>query len=144
MSTPACRWTRIFNRGGLESTRGGHRHQRGERWPIELHGPGALLAERPGAELTIIIGGDLVEERARWHGWAELCTLVRFLVVGRVGARTAATPAGARDSIIDIELPGLSSTEARRRIAAGEATTGLLDETVRAYIDEHGLYRRGA
>ena len=102
----------------------------------------ALLERRPGIELVIVIGADLVEERARWHGWAELRELVGFLVIGRAGALPEGGAAeGARDLRVPIELPAVSSTEVRRRLAAGEPTSGLLDERVRAAIDAGRLYR---
>jgi len=103
-----------------------------------------LLAERPGADVSVVIGADLVDERTRWHGWPELRTLVDFIVIGRVGAPATPTPVGARDRVVGIDLPAVSSTEARRLVAAGQSTAGLLDEAVRGYVDEHGLYRESA
>ena len=99
----------------------------------------ALRERRPGDELVLVIGSDLVDERVRWNGWEELRTLVSFLVIGREGCHAASVE--ARDRQVGIDLPGVSSTEVRRRIAAGEPTTGLLDEAVRAHIDRAGLYR---
>jgi nicotinate-nucleotide adenylyltransferase len=99
-----------------------------------------LTARTPGLEIVIVIGTDLVEERARWHGFSELRELVTFLVIGRRGATAGAGPA-SRDQIVPVELPEVSSTEVRKRLAAGEPTVGLVDERVRAAIDARGLYR---
>jgi nicotinate-nucleotide adenylyltransferase len=35
----------------------------------------------------------------------------------------------------------ISSTELRRRIAAGESIAGLVPDTVASYIERRGLYR---
>ena len=98
----------------------------------------ALRAQHPEHELTLLIGADLVEERVRWHRWAELEPLVDFLVVGRHGTRTV--PLGPHDHEVPIELPEVSSTEVRRRLVAGESTIGMLDDEVSRYISERGLY----
>lgn len=104
----------------------------------------AVREARPDDEVVVVIGADLVEERVRWHGWAELAALVPFLVIGREGAAPSAAPPGARDHWLGVQLPAVSSTEARRRITGGQPTVGLLDEAVRAYVDEHALYREPA
>jgi nicotinic acid mononucleotide adenylyltransferase len=60
------------------------------------------------------------------------------MIIGREGS----LPDGeaARDQLVPIALPAVSSTEVRRRLAARESTSGLLDERVRARIDERKLY----
>jgi nicotinate-nucleotide adenylyltransferase len=105
-----------------------------------LHTVRALLSRHPGLEIEVVIGSDLVEERTRWHEWPILRELVSFMVIGRAGAPTVAP---TKDRVVPIDLPAVSSTEVRRRLAAGESTLGLLDERVRARIDADGLYRSG-
>ncbi len=99
----------------------------------------ALRHRRPEHDFSLVIGTDLVAERPRWHGWDELSALIDFTVVGRESV--VPLPLSPRDHRVPIELPNVSSTEARRRIAAGEATQGVLDERVAAYIAAHHLYR---
>lgn len=99
----------------------------------------ALRARDPSADFVWVIGADLVEERVRWHAWAELERSLDFLIIGRRGA--AAAPLSPRDHRVPIELPAVSSTETRRRLAAGEDTEGFLDTEVARYVAEHGLYR---
>jgi nicotinate-nucleotide adenylyltransferase len=91
----------------------------------------ALIARHPAHEFALVIGADLIAERQRWHGWAELSTLVPFLVVGRAGA--AGGP--------ELALPSVSSTDVRARLAGGRSIEGLLDVDVADYIAERGLYR---
>ncbi|MEI6136322.1 MAG: nicotinic acid mononucleotide adenylyltransferase, partial [Chloroflexota bacterium] len=51
---------------------------------------------------------------------------------------------GAIDDRVDeVPMPRMdvSSTDIRARILEGRSTEGLLSDAVRAYIDEHELYR---
>jgi nicotinate-nucleotide adenylyltransferase len=45
--------------------------------------------------------------------------------------------------LVDAPTPDVSSTEVRRRLAAGESIVGLVPPDVETYIDQHGLYSRG-
>jgi nicotinate-nucleotide adenylyltransferase len=99
----------------------------------------ALKARHPELELALVIGADLLGERERWHGWSELSTLVPFLVVGRAGQG----PGDAADPANHLDLPAVSSTEVRARLAIGAAVDALVDRAVLDYIREHGLYRGG-
>jgi nicotinate-nucleotide adenylyltransferase len=98
----------------------------------------ALRERHPDTRLSLIIGADLLEERVRWHGWERLSTLIDFIVVGRTGA---AVPVEARDELTGLELPAVSSTDVRRRLAEGGSLVGLVDVRVRQHIELRGLYR---
>ena len=71
----------------------------------------ALKERHPDHRFSLVIGADLVAERERWHGWAELKELVPFIVVGREGAPTTG----------GIALPAVSSTIVRERLGARRA-----------------------
>ena len=90
----------------------------------------ALLAERPGDHLVVVIGSDLVDEREKWYGWRELSCLVEFAVVGRAGHGGA-----------EVAIPDISSTEIRARRKRGESIEGLVAANVADYITERWLYR---
>jgi len=91
-----------------------------------------VLNERhPDHRFSLVIGADLVAERERWHGWPELKELVPFIVIGREGS-----PATG-----GIELPAVSSTIVRQRLAAGESVDNLVAADVLDYIRARGLYR---
>lgn len=94
-----------------------------------LHTVRALLAERPGSEIVVVIGSDLVAERERWYGYDELAELVDFAVVGRAGYGGP------------VEIPDVSSTEIRARLERRESVEGLLPTVVTEYIAAHELYR---
>ena len=91
----------------------------------------ALQERHPTNDFAIVIGADLVAERERWHGWPELSRLVPFIVVGRQGA-----PATG-----GLELPAISSTLVRERVARGESVDVLVAAAVVDYVAAHGLYR---
>jgi nicotinate-nucleotide adenylyltransferase len=90
----------------------------------------ALRQERPDCEFHLVVGADIEPELPAWYGAEELLRTVPRIVVGRGGF--AGGPA--------IAMPELSSTEARRRLAAGQPVDGLLPRSVAEYIREHGLY----
>lgn len=96
-----------------------------------LHTVRALLEERPGAEIDVVIGADLLGERERWLGWSELEPLVGWLVVGRSGHPEAAGPA----------LAEVSSTEVRERVRRGQPIDRLVPAAVCDYIAAHRLYQ---
>ena len=104
-----------------------------------------------GNAYFFIIGADTVAELPAWHRAAELLAEVEFAVVGRPGfqadfgpveEKLGEEPAGRlRRGLVGIEPCDVSSTEVRRRVAAGEDIGGLVRADVAAYIMEKGLYR---
>jgi nicotinate-nucleotide adenylyltransferase len=97
----------------------------------------ALLQERPGDSIVLVIGADLLRERERWYRYAELSGLVEFFVVGRVGY-------GGTDEAEPVAIPDVSSTEIRQRVRDGRSIDGLVPAAVADYVLAHGLYRDGA
>jgi nicotinate-nucleotide adenylyltransferase len=91
----------------------------------------ALQARAPADRFALVIGADLVAERERWHGWAELKTLVEFVVVGRAGEIDTG----------GLALPPVSSTDVRARVRRGEPVDALVAAPVADYIRARGLYR---
>jgi len=92
----------------------------------------ALGHERPGDRFRLVVGQDILAETHLWHGWDEVVEAAPPLVAGRRGA-----PGPSRD----IALPEVSSTEVRRRLAAGEDASALLPAPVARVVAARGLYR---
>ncbi|HEY0708650.1 MAG TPA: nicotinate (nicotinamide) nucleotide adenylyltransferase [Polyangia bacterium] len=93
----------------------------------------ALQAAHPTTEFRVVIGADLQAEVASWYGAEELRRLVTFIVVGRAGFPATGS----------VEMPAVSSTEVRARLARGESddlVQGLVPRTVLDYIRAHRLY----
>ncbi len=95
----------------------------------------------PGAELHWLMGADQWAALEHWARPEILRERLTFIVFARDGARPVAR-GGWRAAFLPGEFPG-SSTEARRLVAAGESTAGLLPESVAEYALRERLYSSG-
>ena len=100
----ACAWSRVEEELG------------GESYTLRTV-QGAASSAIPSISFALVIGADLVAERERWHGWPELKD------AGAVHRRRAA---GHRRRRAGIELPPVSSTIVRERVARGEPVDALV------------------
>jgi nicotinate-nucleotide adenylyltransferase len=110
----------------------------------------ALLAgEYPGADLSLILGVDALQDFLEWRSPEGVLDLARLIVVSRPGYDLTVPPAlearlgarTARIALLPIPHLEISSTDIRRRIAAGEPVRYLLPEAVERYVRRRGLYR---
>jgi nicotinate-nucleotide adenylyltransferase len=100
-----------------------------------------LHAEEPDTGWWFLLGADAAAQLPAWHRAADALRLATFVAVTRPGYRLE----GSHDLLADVvrlEVPdiGVSSTELRRRVAAGEAVRYLVPPRVERYIRERGLY----
>jgi nicotinate-nucleotide adenylyltransferase len=102
-----------------------------------------LLLDEPGADLTMVVGSDVVGGLTTWHDEAALRTLVTLAVVGRPGVAPVPVPAGWRSVSVPAAPFDVSSTELRRRLEQGESVEGLVPEAVIRCIHQRGLYATG-
>jgi nicotinate-nucleotide adenylyltransferase len=121
--------------------------------PIELRRPGPsymldtvteLQAAQPSAQWFLIIGQDQQAGLPTWHGAEELVQRVTLAVAQRPGASGDAHSlllAGIVVHTVPLPPMALSSTEVRKRCAAGQSIDHLVSQKVARYIGEHGLYR---
>lgn len=121
--------------------------------PIELQRPGPsymldtvteLQAAQPDAQWFLIIGQDQQAGLPTWHGAEELTRRVTLAVAQRPGAPGDVHSLLLAGSVVHtVPLPpmALSSTEVRKRCAAGQAIDHLVSPKVARYIGQHGLYR---
>ncbi|MFA6108328.1 MAG: nicotinate-nucleotide adenylyltransferase [Candidatus Latescibacterota bacterium] len=117
---------------------------------LELDRPGksytvetlrTLRTEYPDSRLYLVIGEDNVAQLPSWHDprtILELCTVV-------AGTRASAGLAGDTELARQVILLGspvfeVSSTEVRRRLAAGKPVRYLVPDAVLDYIAARGLY----
>lgn len=124
--------------------------------PIELARPAPSftvttlkhLAASTGAELFLIVGADALARLPDWRAAARILELARIVAVGRPDSRPEVArlerslPALARRLTL-LEGPGstLSSSDLRRRVAAGRPIRYLTPDPVVEYIERNGLYR---
>lgn len=101
----------------------------------------ALRARYPDAEWFLVVGEDSLIDLPKWRSPERILDRARLLVVPRPGIDSP--PPAALEGRFDV-LPfrehEISSTEIRRRLAAGESTDDLLPPRVRDVIDREGLY----
>ena len=92
-----------------------------------------------GHDPYFIIGADAFAEITTWHRWQDLLHLTDFIVVTRPG-HTYRAPPGARVHRLDTLALPVSSSQIRRRLAAGEIPPEL-PPPVADYIAQKGLYQ---
>lgn len=104
-----------------------------------------LAAERPNAALFLMLGADSLAGFSQWREPEAILDHARLAVYHRPGFLWSpdALPAAWRDRVETVEGPELavSSSSIRSLRAAGRSARYLIPEPVRAYLDEHRLYR---
>lgn len=97
-----------------------------------------LSREFPGVKLYFILGADSLASLTTWKNWAEIHGLATLVGVSRPGYELRSPV----DDVAVIQGPGLaiSSTECRRRVAAGAPLSYLVPRRVCEYIGSRGLY----
>jgi nicotinate-nucleotide adenylyltransferase len=88
--------------------------------------------------LFFLIGADAFDDLETWKGWQQLVQLTEFIVVARPESEYR-VPAGAKVHHLDGLALQVSSSGIRAGMAAGSATPEL-DDKVRTFIEERGLY----
>ena len=101
-----------------------------------------LVAAEPRSTWFLILGQDQYASLHTWRDWRELLGLVTLAIANRPGAALAVNTQIARVEHQAVLLPmmDVSSTEVRRRVAAGESIADLVPEAVARYIEQHRLY----
>ncbi|MCL4296547.1 MAG: nicotinate-nucleotide adenylyltransferase [Anaerolineae bacterium] len=96
----------------------------------------------------LIVGGDSLVDLPTWHNTPELVTLCRLAVAHRPGYRPdlveleAIIPGlSARLDWVEMPLIGVSASDIRARVRAGQSIRYQVAEPVRAYIEQQQLYR---
>jgi len=100
---------------------------------LTLHTLQALSARHPDVSLRLVIGSDILPEREKWYRWDEVARLAPPIIIARAGFPAPDDAA--------VEMPAVSSTEVRARLARGESGLPLVPRSVSDYILVHGLYR---
>lgn len=103
------------------------------------------LAELAGAgsapSLFLIIGSDAAAGLDTWDRPAEVRRLATTVVVDRGGREGGRPPAGWEHRVVEVPAMEVSSSDLRRRVAAGEPIRGLVPRAVADVIEAEGLYR---
>lgn len=106
----------------------------------------ALHAQRPQAELMLLLGQDQAAGLAQWHRPEEIARLAIIWVAVRPDSTGQVAPLDpdlrTRFSLhtLPMAAQAVSSTDIRKRIARRDSTQALLTEPVARYIADHHLY----
>ncbi len=109
--------------------------------------------ERPDAQWVLLVGGDSLAELTSWREWRRIVALVELAVLVRPGWESEALAAGLPAELGEALAAGrlrlvpndplpISSTELRRRLAAGEEISpDVVPRLVLDYVRKYELYR---
>lgn len=92
-----------------------------------------LRRRHPEHDFRLVIGSDILGEAHRWKAFDRVKELAPLILVAR-GDHPSPEAEGP-------VMPAVSSTEVRRRLAAGEDAALLVPRKVLAYVESRGLYR---
>lgn len=101
----------------------------------------ALRRADPDGQIFLIVGADAAAGLPTWRRHRELADLASLVVVERAGDDAAAIEWPA--PVLRLRVPRLdvSSSDLRRRIAAGEPIDYLVPPGVASVVEERLLYR---
>jgi len=91
-----------------------------------------LRRTHPEIEPSLVVGSDVIPERDKWYRFSRVQELAKLIVIHRAGYDVPEAPGPV--------LAEVSSTEVRRRMAAGEDVSLWVPRAVEAYARAHGLY----
>lgn len=91
-----------------------------------------LASRQPGDSFRLVVGTDILDDAPKWKAWDRVQELAPLIVVARGGHR--------HPGVHGPEMPEVSSTEVRRRLATGDDAEALVPRCVLDYVRERGLY----
>lgn len=106
-----------------------------------------LMAERPQAQLFLVMGADQSSSLTKWRDWesilklAVLCVAARPALAADDGQPLQSLPAHARSRQLNLPSMPDSATQVRARVASGGDIAHLVAPGVARYIDRHHLYQ---
>lgn len=102
-----------------------------------------LQEQRPDTDFALLIGSDSLDHFGEWHKPDEIAERVPLVVYKRPGVIDAVPESRFANHVRFVSAPVMevSGTEIRSRCSAGRSIRYLVPDAVRAYIEEHELYR---
>jgi nicotinate-nucleotide adenylyltransferase len=111
-----------------------------------------LRKQEPAAEFFFLLGADMLRDLPRWRQPERICELALPVAVRRAdepppdfdlmhGIATAEQIEAMRQRAVEMPAIGLSGSDIRLRVAAGQSIRYRTPRAVEKYIETHGLYR---
>ncbi|MEG2164834.1 MAG: nicotinate-nicotinamide nucleotide adenylyltransferase, partial [Ruthenibacterium sp.] len=108
-----------------------------------------LQKRYPNAEIYLPMGSDMLLYFKHWYGYQELLAAVTLVVQCRKNEDTQPVhtlvkelrQAGASVLFTRGEIEAVSSTEIRKKVAAGQSIDALVPQSVAQIIAQHHLYQ---
>jgi nicotinate-nucleotide adenylyltransferase len=111
-----------------------------------------LRRRHPGDEFFLLVGSDTLADLPAWHQPARILQMAGLLIWLRPGhpphsaeqlrqALRLPEQIEVRLQVVEGPLIDISSSDLRRRVAAGRSLRYLVPRAVEQYIREKGLYR---
>lgn len=105
----------------------------------------------PESELYLLVGSDMLLSFHTWHLYRRLLAAVTLVVATREdgdrpqleAAAARLRKEGGRVTLMQMQAFECSSTDVRKKLAAGESVEGLVSDEVLAHIRKRGLYGKG-
>jgi nicotinate-nucleotide adenylyltransferase len=94
----------------------------------------------PRTELFYLIGADHVANLPKWREAGELAKLAEFMVIPRPGDATAPVPPPFRGRTLQGFAFGVSASQIRARVKAGQTIEHLVPAAVAEAIRNNQLY----
>jgi len=99
-----------------------------------------LLAEKAEREVFLVMGADVAASLDSWHRADDLRAAVTVAIVDREDVAPSIPPLGWRCARVHMPRLDVSSTDLRRRIAAGESVEFLVPPPATRVLRRLGLY----
>jgi len=111
-----------------------------------------LCRQDPAGEFFFLLGADMLRDLPRWRQPEQICALALPVAVRRAGEppldfnllqgiATAERIEAMRRHEVEMPEIGLSASDIRRRVAAGQSIRYRTPRAVEKYIETHRLYR---
>jgi len=94
----------------------------------------------PDRDLFLIVGADVAARMHTWHRADELRSLVTLAIIERGDGSPVDPPDGWRCEPVDFPRLDISSTDLRRRVAAGASVEFLIPTPAVRVLRARGLY----
>ena len=107
-----------------------------------------LHSEYPDAEISIVLGSDMLADLPNWHRPEEVLKLANVLCVPRIGrnendgeaARMLSERYNARIRLLSAKADMISSTEIRKKLLEGLPLDGWMPDAAEQALYEGGAY----